>query len=141
MLSEYSGDRSTPHILIVDDEPAICFTLQCALEHYGYAVAAASNGAEAHARITRASFDMLLIDPRLAGRISASDLIYDAEICQPPAAILLLVGTLDFALPPARANLNRFATLAKAASPPAIATAVAIALAQRERWPEKAHSA
>lgn len=50
------------HLLIADDDPAICRLLQRALSREGYTVETAGNGREALDRIRRSCPDLLLLD-------------------------------------------------------------------------------
>jgi CheY-like chemotaxis protein len=54
-----------PHILIVDDDPAIRETIAEVLEDEGYAVEVATNGAEGLAAIDRALPALVLLDMRM----------------------------------------------------------------------------
>lgn len=55
------------HIIIVDDEPAIRFSLHATLERDGYQVTAVESGEEALRRAQETYFDLALIDLRLKG--------------------------------------------------------------------------
>lgn len=124
-----------PRLLIVDEELAICYTLQYILEYYGYAVQATTDGAAARALLLQAVFDLLLIERRLPGRIDGRSLIQIARLHQPDLAIVLLTGTLDLALPCDQAEVRSYPAIDKNASPATIATCVARTLAPRARQP------
>ena len=53
---------NNPRLLIIDDEPAIARALRPALEGHGFAVVAASSGAEALPQIDRFAPDIILLD-------------------------------------------------------------------------------
>lgn len=128
-------EHAVPRLLIVDEAPAICATLEHILQHYGYATRAATDGVAALLLLMREPFDLLLIEPRLPGRIDGRTLIQITAIQQPGTGIMLLTGALDLALPFDRIDLRRYPALDKTASPTAIATAVALAqapLAERQ---------
>lgn len=58
------------HILIVDDEPLVCRSVQLLLEAEGYVVDQANNGAEALAMYEPDKFDLVFTDylmPRMKG--------------------------------------------------------------------------
>ncbi|HEY1788077.1 MAG TPA: response regulator [Verrucomicrobiae bacterium] len=58
------------HILIVDDEPLVCRSVQILLEAEGYVVEQAQNGAEALAMYEANKFDLVFTDylmPRMKG--------------------------------------------------------------------------
>jgi two-component system capsular synthesis sensor histidine kinase RcsC len=50
------------HILVVDDEPLVCQTVQMLLQDDGYVVEKAQNGAEALALFEPGKFDMIFTD-------------------------------------------------------------------------------
>jgi DNA-binding response OmpR family regulator len=122
---------ATPRLLIVDHEPAICYTLQHILEHYGYAARAISDGAVALALLRHEPFDLVLIEPQLPGRIDGRKLIQLAAVHQPKAVIMLLTEALELALPHDRVSARRHLALDKTASPATIANSVVFALEQR----------
>lgn len=53
---------TTPHILIVDDEPNIVMSLEFLMRKNGYGVSIARNGTEALEALDRAAFDVVLLD-------------------------------------------------------------------------------
>ena len=131
--------NTAPRLLIVDEEPAICYTLQHILDYYGYAVRATTDGTAAWSLLLQEEFDLLLIERRLPGRIDGQSLIRLAAVQQPDAVTVLLTGALDVALPRERADVRGFAAIDKTASPSAIVTCVARALAPRaEQLPKLA---
>jgi DNA-binding NtrC family response regulator len=127
MMSEPNHDG--PRLLIVDESPSICATLEHILQYYGYDTCATTDGVSALVVLLREQFDMLLIEPRLPGRVDGRTLIQIAVDQQPNAAIMLLTGSLDLAQPDDRIGLRRYQSIDKTASPAAIATAVALAQA------------
>ena len=64
----------TQHILIVDDEESLRFTLQSFLEDEGYLVSTAESFAEAEQLIEQSLFDLVFLDVQL-GRHSGLDLL------------------------------------------------------------------
>jgi len=52
-------------ILIADDNVSLCKTMSFALEHKGYAVTTASNGAQAIERALEKSFDIVFMDIKM----------------------------------------------------------------------------
>src|SRR5690348_9821952 len=88
-----------PHILVVDDQPAICFMLQRILEHYGYVVLAATSQAEALLLVDRGAFDLLLVEPRLLGESVGRRLLEIAQIRQPGVRLALLAGASGAVMP------------------------------------------
>jgi DNA-binding response OmpR family regulator len=57
----------TAHILVVDDEDTLRHFLRLALEDEGYRVSEAADGQSALSLLARASFDLALVDLRMAG--------------------------------------------------------------------------
>ena len=132
---------TTPQLLIVDHEPAISYTLQHILEHYGYAARAITDGAVALALLQHEPFDLVLIEPQLPGRIDGRILIQLAAVHQPDAVIVLLSGGLELALQHDRGDVRGHLALDKTASPAAIASRVVCALAQRAQRTNGLHLA
>ena len=54
-----------PRILVVDDEPDICWALQNTLGSVGYAVTTATSGIEALELVTRESYAAAFVDAKL----------------------------------------------------------------------------
>jgi DNA-binding response OmpR family regulator len=116
-------------ILVVDDEPAIRFTLQRVLERSGYVVTIAADGAEAENVLQRDAFDLIVADIRMPG-ISGLELARRARDIQPAAAVLLLTANQ-----PLRGEddsvIEGFDCLYKSAGPKEIIARVAEKLASR----------
>jgi DNA-binding response OmpR family regulator len=53
---------TTPHILIVDDEPNIVMSLEFLMRKSGYQVSIARNGTEALDAVDRTAFNVVLLD-------------------------------------------------------------------------------
>ncbi|MCA8830015.1 response regulator transcription factor [Hymenobacter pini] len=53
---------TTPHILIVDDEPNIVMSLEFLMRKSGYQVSIARNGTEALTAVDATAFDVVLLD-------------------------------------------------------------------------------
>jgi len=115
-------------ILVVDDEAAICVTLDAVLRRQGYAVTTAADGEEALAYLMRRSFDLLLIDLRLPG-MDGLELARAAQVCQPATTILFLTGSSDFRGRPVEEQVGYFPYLLKTASPQEVLARVAGILA------------
>ncbi|MCA9095714.1 MAG: sigma-54-dependent Fis family transcriptional regulator [Planctomycetaceae bacterium] len=86
-------------VLVVDDEPLICWTLRDHLADEGYSVAVAANAEEALAAIESDTPDVILLDVRMPGidgltlleRLRSRDL-------QIPVIIMTAFGTLETAV-------------------------------------------
>ena len=100
-------------ILVVDDDAAICRSLQIQLEEQGYEVATCNTGAEALLQIAAATFDMVFLDLRLPdrsglkvlrdilGRKEAPDVVMITGVQDMMAMIeAIQVGALDYVRKP-----------------------------------------
>jgi len=91
-------------ILVVDDEPAIGWSLRELLADEGHAVDVAANVADALAAATRSRPDAILIDVRLPGR-DGIDAIPDLRQTGPaPIVVMTAFGDLDTAVRAVRAG-------------------------------------
>ncbi|SET44622.1 response regulator transcription factor [Hymenobacter actinosclerus] len=54
--------KTTPHILLVDDEPNIVMSLEFLMRKAGYSVSIARNGTEALEAINRTAFNLIILD-------------------------------------------------------------------------------
>jgi DNA-binding response OmpR family regulator len=78
-----------PLILVVDDEPTVLRALRVALEAQDYVVSAVLTGEDALARITNASFDLVLLDLGLPG-MNGFDVIRRVRVLFPTLPIIVL---------------------------------------------------
>ncbi len=60
-------DMGPRHILIVDDEEAVCWALQRALRNEGHTVAVAASAEQAFAQVAGQKPDAIILDVRLPG--------------------------------------------------------------------------
>jgi CheY-like chemotaxis protein len=51
-----------PRILVVDDDPLVCTTIQACLARQGFEVATADGGEQGMQALDKASFDVMLVD-------------------------------------------------------------------------------
>lgn len=82
---------SRPKVLIVDDEPAVCFGLEGVLSEEGYVVTSVFNGTEALERITEENFDVVLSDIKL-GDIDGLQVLDAVKRYAPDTVTILLTG-------------------------------------------------
>src|SRR5215472_2986049 len=61
------GNHSVKHILLVDDEEAVCWSLQRALGREGHSVAVAASAEQAFALLNQQRPDVVVLDVRLPG--------------------------------------------------------------------------
>lgn len=92
-------DNETAHVLVVDDESAIRYSITKTLQRVGYQVDSAASGEEALEMITRQNYDVILTDIRMPG-ISGVELLARVRESAPEAIVILLTGyaSLDTAV-------------------------------------------
>jgi two-component system nitrogen regulation response regulator GlnG len=87
------------HILIVDDEEAVCWALERALTKEGHRVAVASSAEDAFALAERQRFDAVLLDVRLPGMDGLSALGRLRELTgDAPVIVVTAFGNLSTAV-------------------------------------------
>jgi len=94
-----STNTPTAHILVVDDESAIRYSITKTLQRVGYQVDSAASGEEAIQKMQQQPFDVVLTDIRMPG-ISGVDLLGKVKEQAPDAIVILLTGyaSLDTAV-------------------------------------------
>ncbi len=92
-------NSETSHILVVDDESAIRYSITKTLQRVGYQVDSATSGEEALDMLGRKRYDVVLTDIRMPG-ISGVDLLARIKEQAPDAIVILLTGyaSLDTAV-------------------------------------------
>ena len=78
-------------ILIIDDEPSICFGLEGLLSAEGYAVSSVFSGREALRRIATEDFDVVLSDIKL-GDVDGIRILDEVKRHAPDTVTILLTG-------------------------------------------------
>jgi two-component system nitrogen regulation response regulator GlnG len=87
------------HILIVDDEEAVCWALERALTREGHRAAVASSAEDAFALAARQHFDAVLLDVRLPGMDGLSALARLRELTgDAPVIVVTAFGNLSTAV-------------------------------------------
>ncbi len=79
------------HILIVDDERAIQFTLRGVLEDEGYRVTTVGSGAEALSRVTEELPDLIFLDIWMPG-VDGLDTLAELKRLRPEATVVVISG-------------------------------------------------
>jgi two-component system nitrogen regulation response regulator GlnG len=79
------------HILVVDDEEAVCWALQRALEHEGYSVAVAASAEQAFGLVEARPPDAVILDVRLPG-LDGLDALTRLRRCQPDLAVIVITA-------------------------------------------------
>lgn len=79
------------HILVVDDEGAIRYSISKTLQRVGYQVHTAASGEEALEMMQRQDYDVVLTDIRMPG-LTGVDLLARVKEQAPDAVVILLTG-------------------------------------------------
>jgi two-component system alkaline phosphatase synthesis response regulator PhoP len=83
--------NETAHILVVDDEGAIRYSVSKTLQRVGYNVSVAASGEEALEMMGTQHFDVVLTDIRMPG-ISGVELLAEIKEQSPDAIVILMTG-------------------------------------------------
>lgn len=81
----------TAHVLVVDDEGAIRYSVSKTLQRIGYQVEEAASGEEALEMIARSEYEVILTDIRMPG-LSGVDLLKRIKDISPDAIVILMTG-------------------------------------------------
>ena len=90
-------DFSTIHVLVIDDEPAICMSLTAFLEDYGFNASAAESAEEALDLMKNNEYDVCIVDLRLPG-MNGEDLILQARERYPEQRHIIYTGSISYNL-------------------------------------------
>jgi len=125
-------------ILIVDDEPNVCFILQRTLQNEKYLADTATNGREAMAKIGRATYDLILLDLQMQP-IPGIQVLQAVHAKDPSTVVIILTGhsTVETAVEALR--LGAFDYLMKPVSPDTILQRVREGLAHRSDERRRSH--
>jgi DNA-binding NtrC family response regulator len=91
------SDYSTIHVLVIDDEPAICASLSAFLEDYGFQASTAESAEEALDLMKSNPYDICIVDLRLPG-MSGEDLILQAKERYPKQKHIIYTGSISYNL-------------------------------------------
>jgi CheY-like chemotaxis protein len=91
------SDYSSIHVLVIDDEPAICTSLSAFLEDYGFRASAAESAEEALDLMEVNSYDVCIVDMRLPG-MSGEDMIIQARERYPEQRHIIYTGSISYNL-------------------------------------------
>jgi DNA-binding response OmpR family regulator len=119
--------------LVVDDEASIRFFLEETLQQLGHKVVTAANGEEALDRLREASFDLVVLDLMLGGRVDGIRVLESVKWRWPETVVVILTahGSLDSALAAIREGVDGY--LLKPAEPEDLWQTVQTALERRTR--------
>lgn len=84
-------ETESAHILVVDDEGAIRYSISKTLQRVGYQVSAASSGEEALDMLSDQNFDVVLTDIRMPG-LTGVELLAKIKEKAPDAIVILMTG-------------------------------------------------
>ncbi len=84
-------DPASAHILVVDDEGAIRYSISKTLQRIGYQVSAAASGEEALEMLADQAFDVVLTDIRMPG-LTGVELLARIKEKAPDAIVILMTG-------------------------------------------------
>src|SRR5258706_12309252 len=84
-------EPESAHILVVDDEGAIRYSISKTLQRVGYQVSAAASGEEALDMLGEQIFDVVLTDIRMPG-LTGVELLSKIKERAPDAIVLLMTG-------------------------------------------------
>jgi len=91
-------DFSDIHVLVIDDEPGICFSLSAFLEDYGFKASSAESAEEALALMETNAVDICIVDLRLPG-MGGEELILAARARYPRQRHIIYTGSTSYTLP------------------------------------------
>ncbi len=83
--------QKSPHILIVDDEPDICWALENILRPAGYAVTTTTRGAEALQLLARERYAVAFVDAKIPD-LDGLELVGLIHQQSPHTAVVLISG-------------------------------------------------
>src|SRR5438477_5806028 len=86
-----SPESESAHILVVDDEGAIRYSISKTLQRVGYQVSAASSGEEALDMLDEQNFDVVLTDIRMP-TLTGVELLAKIKEKAPDAIVILMTG-------------------------------------------------
>ncbi|MCA9957618.1 MAG: response regulator transcription factor [Anaerolineales bacterium] len=126
------------HILIIDDEASIRFTLERALRREGYALTAVASGREALQKLTETTYDLLLLDLHL-GEVNGLQILHAARQRDEDVVVIILTGQGSLETAVEALRLGAFDYLFKPALPDVIRQRVQAGLRKRQRARQRRH--
>lgn len=87
----------TMHILVIDDEPRVCHSLEGLLNDEGYAVQTCGSGESGVDRIREHAFDVVLLDVMLPGK-DGLEILEEIRKISPRIKVLMMSGQADLSL-------------------------------------------
>lgn len=90
-MEPMTPDPNSAHILVVDDEGAIRYSISKTLQRVGYQVSAAASGDEALTMLAEQEFDVVLTDIRMPG-LTGVELLAKIKEKAPDAIVILMTA-------------------------------------------------
>jgi DNA-binding response OmpR family regulator len=84
-------NNDTAHVLVVDDEGAIRYSVSKTLQRIGYEVDEAASGEDALSMVKKREYDVVLTDIKMPG-ITGVDLLRKIKEASPDAIVILMTG-------------------------------------------------
>lgn len=84
-------NSETAHVLVVDDEGAIRYSVSKTLQRIGYEVDEAASGEDALSMVKKREYDVVLTDIKMPG-ITGVDLLRKIKEASPDAIVILMTG-------------------------------------------------
>jgi DNA-binding response OmpR family regulator len=124
MDAPITTDPKAAHVLIVDDDTAIRYSISKALQRVGYQISAASSGEEALAMLEEQSFDVVLTDIRMP-TLSGVELLAKIKERAPDSIVILMTAFASLGTAVESLRLGAHDYLIKPISSPDIRQSVA----------------
>lgn len=121
--------------LVVDEDARFRLFLKKTLQQMGHIVELAANGREALQWLRDTPFDLVMLEPELAGEIDGMRILRSAKWRWPNIVVIILTahGSLESALEAIREDVDGY--LLKPVSPHELREVVSETLARRRRTP------
>jgi DNA-binding response OmpR family regulator len=87
------SDEANPRILMVDDDPCICYANAKMLKRHGYQVDVAENGGDAWTALQRTHYDLLVTDNHLP-QLSGLELLQNLHAAQFTLPVIMASGAV-----------------------------------------------
>lgn len=122
----------TPHILIIDDDASVRFTLERALRREGYELTAVATGQAGLQELVKTTYDVLLLDLHL-GDMNGLQILHAARQQDEDVVVIILTGQGSLETAVEALRLGAFDYLFKPTFPDVIRHRVQAGLHKRQR--------
>lgn len=124
-------------ILVIDDDPVFRLMVETFLKKNGFGTTSAGSGAEALRVLKKELFDIILIDLRLPDK-NGLDLLKEIKKEFPKIPLILMTGFVDIRTAVKAIKSGAFEYITKPVNTDELMLAIAMALKNHEKVPEKA---